>query len=217
MTARNFARPAFALPIAIALLASGCAKTGEITYNGITAVRSACPAVAVPVYTGDIALFSSPTSRELSALDVTGLMTNVRSTCVDVGSDVQTTITFDVQARRTDASGARDVALPYFITVVQGGTAVVSKRIGQVTLHFAAGQDRATASGQATALVSRAAATLPQEVRRNLLRKRKAGEDDAAIDPLSRPDIKLAVQRATFEALVGFQLTDDQLKYNATR
>jgi len=25
------------------------------------------------------------------------------------------------------------------------------------------------------------------------------------------------VLRATFEALVGFQLTDDQLKYNATR
>jgi len=25
------------------------------------------------------------------------------------------------------------------------------------------------------------------------------------------------VQRATFEALVGFQLTDAQLKYNATR
>jgi hypothetical protein len=25
------------------------------------------------------------------------------------------------------------------------------------------------------------------------------------------------VQRATFQALVGFQLTEDQLKYNATR
>jgi hypothetical protein len=37
------------------------------------------------------------------------------------------------------------------------------------------------------------------------------------VDPLTRPEIKGAVQRATFEALVGFQLTDDQLKYNATR
>ena len=40
---------------------------------------------------------------------------------------------------------------------------------------------------------------------------------DAAVDPLSTPKIKQAVQRATFQALVGFQLTDDQLKYNATR
>jgi hypothetical protein len=29
--------------------------------------------------------------------------------------------------------------------------------------------------------------------------------------------VREAVQRATFQALVGFQLTDDQLKYNMTR
>jgi predicted kinase len=171
----------------------------------------------VPAYTGDVALFSSPTSRELSALDVSALITNVRSTCVDAGENVQTDITFDVEARRSDAGAARDVSLPYFITVVQGGTAVVAKRVNQVTLHFDAGHERAVVSGRASAVVDRAAATLPQDIRRNLLRKRKAGEDDAAVDPLSRPDIKQAVQRATFEALVGFQLTDDQLKYNATR
>jgi predicted kinase len=205
------------LPATMALFVGGCAKTGDVTYNGITAVRSACPAVAVPAYTGDVALFSSPTSRELSALDVSALITNVRSTCVDAGENVQTDITFDVEARRSDAGAARDVSLPYFITVVQGGTAVVAKRVNQVTLHFDAGHERAVVSGRASAVVDRAAATLPQDIRRNLLRKRKAGEDDAAVDPLSRPDIKQAVQRATFEALVGFQLTDDQLKYNATR
>ena len=40
---------------------------------------------------------------------------------------------------------------------------------------------------------------------------------DAAVDPLSRPEVKAAVARATFEVLVGFQLTQDQLTYNATR
>ncbi len=199
------------------MLIGGCAKTGEITFDGITAVRTACPAVAIPAQTGDITLFDPPASREESALDVSASITNLRSTCTDAGENVLTSITFSVQARRSAASAARDVTLPYFITVVQGGTAVVSKRIGQVTLHFAAGQDRVTANGEASATVNRAAATLPDNIRRNLLRKRKAGEEDAAVDPLARPEIKSAVQRATFEALVGFQLTDDQLKYNATR
>jgi len=205
------------LPLSAMLLAGGCAKTGEITYGGITAVRTPCPAVAIPAYTGDITLFNPPSSREETALDVTALMTHVRSSCNDAGAQVQTDVTFDVEARRTDAGAARDVTLPYFITIVQGGSAVVAKRIGQVQLHFDAGQLRAQVQGRATSYVDRAAATLPPDIRRRLLRKRRAGDDDAAVDPLASPDIKGAVQRATFEALVGFQLTDEQLKYNATR
>ncbi len=61
------------------------------------------------------------------------------------------------------------------------------------------------------------AASLSDDVRKKLTEKRKAGGNDAAVDPLTRPEIRQAVLRATFEALVGFQLTDDQLKYNATR
>jgi hypothetical protein len=58
---------------------------------------------------------------------------------------------------------------------------------------------------------------LSPEVRKTLTRVRKAGADDAAVDPLARPEIRQAVLRASFEALVGFQLTDEQLKFNATR
>ncbi|MFA5969388.1 MAG: hypothetical protein WC816_09135 [Sphingomonas sp.] len=212
MKARNLV-----LPIGLALLVGGCASRGEITATGITAVRSPCPAVAIPVQTGDVTLFNPATSRDVDALDVSALLTNLRSTCQDVGEQVRTEVTFQVEARRTDATAARDLTLPYFITVVRGGSQIVSKRIGHVALHFDAGQLRASAPGQASAMVERSAATLPDSVRRDLLRKRRAGEEDAAVDPLSRPDIKEAVQRATFEALIGFQLTDDQLKYNATR
>jgi hypothetical protein len=45
----------------------------------------------------------------------------------------------------------------------------------------------------------------------------KAGEAEAAIDPLAEPGVRAAVANATFEHLVGFELTQDQLKYNATR
>ena len=43
------------------------------------------------------------------------------------------------------------------------------------------------------------------------------GDADAAVDPLSKPEIRDAVARATFEQLIGFQLTQAQLQYNATR
>ena len=61
------------------------------------------------------------------------------------------------------------------------------------------------------------AVELPEEVRRELTRERKAGDPNAAVDPLSDPKIRDAVDRANFEHLVGFQLTQDQLRYNATR
>src|SRR3546814_19351263 len=69
---------------------------------------------------------------EASAIDVVANITNLRSTCDDSGPQLYTNATFDVLARRSDANGARDVTLPYFATVVRGGTAVVSKRVGQV-------------------------------------------------------------------------------------
>ena len=43
------------------------------------------------------------------------------------------------------------------------------------------------------------------------------GDPDAAVDPLSDPKIRDAVAQATFEHLVGFQLSEEQLRYNATR
>jgi hypothetical protein len=188
---------------ALALILSGCAGKGEIVEGGITAVRSACPTVGVAAGTGDITLFDPATSRDENAIDVVANMT--------------TTITFDVLARRNRADAARDVTLPYYIAIVRGGTAVTAKRKGTVTVHFDAGQTRAQASGTASTTIGRAAATLPESVREELTKKRKAGDEDAAVDPLTKPEVRSAVLRATFEALVGFQLTDDQLKYNAQR
>ena len=130
---------------------------------------------------------------------------------------VHTTVNFRVDARRTATAGARDVALPWFITVLRGGTSVISKRIGTVTLHFADGQARASASGQGVAVIDKAEATLDKATRERITRRRQAGEADAAVDPLADPEVRAAVNRASFEVLVGFQLDDGQLQYNATR
>ncbi|WP_326525864.1 hypothetical protein [Sphingomonas sp.] len=214
MTARKLV-----LASTIALLATtACKRSGEIdATGGITAVRSVCPAVAVPAATGDITTFTSPTDRSADAIDVNAIITNVRSTCNDAADPIVTQISFDVLARRSNTDGARDVSVPYFTTVLQGGTVVVAKRIGQVALRFEPGQARARATATGVTYVTRAAATLPEEVRAQVTRQRKPGDADAAVDPLSDPAVRAAVARATFEALVGFQLTDEQLRYNATR
>ena len=204
--------------LALILVAlAGCSRDGELTAQGITVTRSACPAVAIPTHTGDVTLFSPESSRDASAIDVVAQVTNLRSTCDDTGEYILSNATFDVQAQRRNTAGTREVTLPYFATVVQGGQNVVTKSVGQVVLRFADGEARATASGSASGRVLRSAATLPDEIRREIVRPRKAGDPDAAIDPLARPDVRAAVTRATFELLVGFQLTDEQLRYNVTR
>jgi len=205
---------------AAATLLAGCKSKGDLVLDqgvGVSAVRTTCPAVGIPDYTGDITLFGQPGVKTVSAMDMAATITNLRSTCDDRGAKVYTEATFDVIATRRDASAAQSFELPYFVTVLQGGSSVVTKRVGTVQVNFAAGQDRATATGRAGAFVDTAAATLPAEIREKITKRRKAGDEDAALDPLADPDVKAAVARATFEMLIGFQLTQDQLAYNATR
>ena len=206
--------------IALAAVLAGCKSTGDIVVDegvGISAVRSQCPAVGIPQHTGDVTTFRVPGDTTATNIDVTAAMTNVRSQCNDTGTKVFTNVSFNVQGRRADTRGARTVTLPFYVVVLRGGKAVISKRVGQVSLAFADGQDRASATGQGGAYVDKAEATLPQDIRDRITHKRRAGEEDAAIDPLAQPDVKAAIARATFDVLVGFQLSQDQLTYNATR
>ena len=125
-----------------ALLALGaCAKDNQFDETGgVRITRSACPAVAVPAYTGDITLFDPPASRAANAIDVVATITNLRGNCAgSEGAQIATQATFEVQARRTKTAGARDVTMPYFATVVRGGSIVVSKEVGRAALHFADG------------------------------------------------------------------------------
>jgi hypothetical protein len=150
-------------------------------------------------------------------LDVSAAMTDLRTTCNDSAAQIYSEATFTVNARRTDTRGARTVSLPYFVTVLRGGSAVVSKRIGTVTVAFADGQERASATAKAGSTISRADASLPDDIREKITKRRRAGDAEAALDPLADPEVKAAIARTRFEMLVGFQLTEDQLAYNVTR
>jgi hypothetical protein len=202
---------------ALSLVLVGCAREGDIQQTGILTSYTACPPVAIVAPAGDVTTFNPADSRDARAIDVVAHITNVRSTCTEAGENIVTEATFEVQASRRDNRGARDVALPYFATVVQGNTNVVAKRVRQVNLHFADGQYRATTTGAAASRLLRSAATLPEDIRRQITRERRAGDPNAAVDPMADPAVRAAVDRAHFELLLGFELTQDQLRYNATR
>ncbi|WP_373475513.1 hypothetical protein [Sphingorhabdus sp.] len=199
---------------------AGCAKDGELDLSsgvGISVTRTGCPTVAVPDGTGDVTLFSAAGNQDASAIDVVATITNVRPTCNSSGEKIYSQASFDVQARRNDPRGDRTVTIPYFSTVVQGGSAVVAKRVGQVTLQFADGQSKASASAQAASYVDGNSARLPAEIVQKITKKRKPGDPDAALDPMTDPEVRAAVVRSSFEMLIGFQLTEEQLRYNVTR
>ena len=204
---------------AVVALLAGCAKRGDIDSagQGIIQFRSACPTVAVPAYTGDITLFDPANSREAAAIDVVANISDLRTSCQTVGEEIQSQVSYTVSALRRDAGPAREVDLPIFSTVVRGATSVIAKRVTTVRLSFAEGALRAHATGSSTAFVNRAAATLPPDIERLITRPRKSGDADAALDPLARPEVRQAIQRSSFELLVGFNLTTDQLRYNITR
>lgn len=203
---------------ALISLLGGCRSSRDLDETGgLKVVRSTCPAVAVPAYTGDISLFSPEQSQDARALDVTATITNVRATCDETGAVVKSVATFDVTARRANASGDRDLVLPYFSTVLRAGTKIMSKQESRVLIHFATGQTLGVGHAQAGAEINKSLATLPQVAAERLNRKRKATDADASLDPMNDPRIRAAVNQANFELLVGFQLTEAQLAYNATR
>ena len=215
----NALRPVKSGFLALAAVAalSGCGREGTIEEGGIYITRSTCPQVGIPAGTGDITLFSPPGRTDSAAIDVVATITNLRAQCSEDATYVNSTASFDVVATRRDAAEARQVTLPYYNVIAQGGSDIVAKKISYVALNFPAGSLRAQTSAQAIGRVARGAVVLPDDIRRELTRSRKPGDADAAVDPLSDPRVRDAVSKATFEQLIGFQLTRDQLRYNATR
>ena len=205
------------IPLMILALLPACSREGNPEQGGIYVRRSACPIPGIPAGTGDVTIFDPANSITADAIDVTATITNLRANCQETGDQIISTVTFDVVATRRDPTAARQVVLPYFDVVLQAGNQVVAKRVGRVGLNFAPGSLRAQTNGQATARVSRSSAQLPADIEKQLTRPRKAGDASAAVDPMTDPAIRSAVANATFEHLVGFQLTEQQLRYNVTR
>ena len=213
----SFVKARSLLLVSLMLATTACGGGPRIEDGGVYTQRTICPQVAIPAATGDVTLFDPAGRTDSAALDVVATITNVRSTCSEATDPIVSSATFDVVATRRDAGAARTVVLPYFDVAMQAGNQVVAKRIGQVAINFAAGSQRGSGRGAALVRINRASTSLSEEVRAKLTERRKSGDVNAAIDPLSDPNVRAAVARATFEHLIGFQLTQEQLRYNATR
>ena len=199
------------LVIGMAAAVAGCQR------NPLIVKRSPCPAVAVPAYLGDVTLFRPGGADDARNIDVIATITNVRDTCLEGDTTLTTDIGFDLVARRDDAGPARTVSFPVFATIIQGSNLVLSKQIVPVTVNFAAGATRATASGGVRTDVARSQTQLSAELQTRINRKRKPSDPDAAIDPLADPEVRAALRAASFEVLLGFQLDESGLAYNVTK
>jgi hypothetical protein len=208
--------PAFRRSIALAAVALPALLLAACDRNPLVVRRSSCPAVAVAAYAGDTTLFR-PGQPDAANMEAVATITNVRDECAETSEQFVSRINYDVIVRRTDAAPARQFVLPVFAAVVQAGNIVNAKQISQVTVNFAAGQERAVAQGTATAAVSRTAAAVPQAILDKINRKRRPGELDAATDPMADPEVKAALRAASFEVLLGFQLDDRALAYNIAK
>jgi hypothetical protein len=185
--------------------------------NPLLVKRSTCPAVAIPTYTGAYTRFDPPQSRNADAIELTAQLTDVTGSCIEGPEFLTTEVAFTVTAQRRKAGPAKQVYLPIFVGLAQGGNVLVSKQLTGVMLEFPEGQLRAEARGGARADVHRSAVTLPPEVQARITRERRPEEPDALVDPLSDPQVRAAVRAASFEVLVGFQLDDASLAYNVGR
>ena len=119
-----------------------------------------------------------------------------------------------MNARRTIR--ARRTSMPYFVTVGARRRAV-SPAIGTVTLAFADGRNAPRHARAGSYISTAPTPALPVDIRERITKRRRAGDEEAALDPLADPEVKAAIARTRFEMLVGFQLTDEQLRYNVTR
>ncbi len=151
-------RPALRRSVTLAAVVVPALLLAACDRNPLVVRRSSCPAVAVAAYAGDMTLFR-PGAAGAVPMRPTWMpwrpSPNVRDECAETADQFVSRITYDVIVRRTDAAQARQFVLPVFAAVVQAGNIVNAKQISQVTVNFAAGQERAVAQGTASAGVSR--------------------------------------------------------------
>lgn len=194
-----------------ALALSACAR------NPMLVKRSPCPAVALPLHVGSLTAFDPPQSRDADAIAYTAEIVDLKGVCTEAPDVLTTDVSFTVVAQRRQPGPARQVRLPLFVALAQGGNVLVSKQLTAVDISFAEGQLRAEARGGGRARVHRSATALAPAVEERLERQRKASDADALTDPMSDPQVRAALRAATFEVLVGFQLDDASLAYNVAK
>jgi hypothetical protein len=201
----------FGFGFGAAVLLSACSS------NPLLVKRSPCPAVAIPYHVGSVTRFDPPQSRDAAAIALTAQITDVTGACVEGPDFLATEVRFTVTGQRRTADAQKEVYLPLFVALAQGGNVLVSKQVTGVSLTFPEGSLRAETSGSARAEVHRSAVSLPLEMQQKITKPRRPDDPEALIDPLSDPQVRAAIRAVSFEVLVGFQMDDASLAYNVAK
>ena len=90
-----------------------------------------------------------PVDRFIDAIEMTAQIADLTGTCVEGAEHLLKDVSFTVTAQRRKAGPAREVYLPLFVSLAQGGNVLVSKQLTGVTLQFPEGGLRAEARGGA--------------------------------------------------------------------
>jgi hypothetical protein len=187
------------MAIGLTTALSGCKSN-----NPLLITRTSCPAVAVVKYANNYAQFAPGSNYSAGGLELTAQMGDVRVACQDKGGAPVSTISFEVSAARATAAGASQATVPYFVTVIEEGTTILSKQIYGAPVPFADGSLRGTVRQSFSTTTP--FVPLPPEPSKK--KKREAFQEFAED---SRP------KAARYEILIGFQLTEAQAAYNVQR
>lgn len=116
-------------------LASFLAACGSNT-NPLEVTVERCPALAVVGGTGSLTRFAGE-GRDARDILFEAAVSNAELRC-DQGSDVISTVAFDIVARRGEAMAGEgyETTLPYFITVLRDNSEIVAKEIFEVPIVF---------------------------------------------------------------------------------
>jgi hypothetical protein len=187
--------------VSSAMLAlSACASQ-----NPLLVTRTSCPAVAVIKYANTITGFRQGGGQDQSDVDFTGQISNVSVNCRNGKGDsaAQSVVSFDIGGQRGSVNGAASQSIPYFVTVVQDGTTIISKTSYLAVLQY---NDK---NGRSVARESFVANTPGVPLPAAPKKKRTEAEflDEA----------ESAQKAAKYEILIGFQLTDEQALFNITK
>jgi hypothetical protein len=187
------------LPVFASLALAGCGSG-----NPLEVTRTSCPAVAVVKYANSYTQFAPGSNFSSRGIEMTAQMGDVSISCKESAGKISVSnISFEMSAARASATTASDVNVPYFVTIIQDGTTILSKQVYGAPLKFTEGALRTEvrqAFSASTPYVPLPAA--PD-------RKKKKQFEEFAED--SRP------KSAKYEIMLGFQLTDEQATYNVQR
>ncbi len=191
--------------IALFALCSAALVSGCKSDNPLLITRTSCPAVAVVKYANNYARFAPGAKYSAAGLELSAQLSNVQVSCADArGGAPVSSVSFDLSAVRASATTAEQADIPYFVTIVENGTTILSKQVYAAPVQFAEGASRAMVRQSFSATTP--FVPLPPEPSQKEKRKQfqQFAED-------SRP------KAAQFEILIGFQLTEEQAAYNVQR